>query len=53
LVHELERFQVFESLSNELVVITASDVAPDDIASALINAESMGEKALEEFVTVI
>ena len=51
LVHELERFQVFDSLSNELVVITTSDVAPDDIASALINAESMGEKALEEFVT--
>ena len=50
LVHELERFQVFDRSCDRLVVISTSDVAPDDIAAELLDAELLGERKVLEFV---
>lgn len=52
LKHELERFHVFERATNDLFVISTSDVAPDNIADSLSSAEDLGLKRVEEFVTV-
>ncbi|MES9882793.1 MAG: hypothetical protein ABW185_18145 [Sedimenticola sp.] len=51
IVQQFERFHVFTQQSACLVCLSTRDVVPEDITSALLNAERHGHEQVSSFVT--
>ena len=50
IMNQLDRFNVFKQVLPELLNLTTMDVAPDEIATALLTAPARGKEQIDDYV---
>ena len=50
IMEQLDRFNVFKQVVPDLINLTTMDVAPDEIATALLSAPVRGKEQIMDFV---